>query len=216
MNKLLAAGCSITHGLETVSNGYDMANTEFSYAKYLAEYYQAEYCNVAYPGASNEMIFHRTVEHLTTQHYTHCVVGWTSLHREAWEKDNVVWTFNLNYGQCSDNNVVELPFIKRHPIANLSANRKELVSQVLQFWETINIKLLNDSLNQKIKHYRTTIQLLCQTKNIKLIELSVVDNDQDDLFNLKNIGTWFNTVRHPTRDEHKIFYQNLINYYETI
>jgi hypothetical protein len=209
-NKLLATGCSITHGLETVVNNYDLANIEFSYAKYLADHYQAEYCNVAYPGASNEMIFHRTVEHLTTQHYTHCVVGWTSLHREAWEKDNVVWTFNVNYGQCNDNNIVEQPFVKRHPIAKLLANRTELVKQVQQFWEVINIKLLNDFPEQKLNHYRSLVQLLCQTKNIKLIELSVLLNGQVNLFNLNYNGRG----HHPNCEEHKKIYQDIINYYE--
>ena len=207
-NRLLASGCSITHGLETVTDGYDPANIEFSYAKYLADHYQADYDNVAYPGASNEMIFHRTVEHLTTHHYTHCVVGWTSLHREAWEKDNIVWTFNANYGQCVDNNITAQPFVKKHPIANLLANRTELVKQVKRFWESVDIKLLNDFPEQKLKHYRSLLQLLCASKNIKLIELSALSNGQQDLLSLDNIG------RHPNRDEHKKIYQDIINYYE--
>lgn len=216
MNKLLAVGCSITHGLETVSTNYDVANTEFSYARYLADYYQAEYFNIAYPGASNEMIFHRIVEHLPTQPYTHLVVGWTGLHREAWEKNNVTWTFNLNYGQCTDNNISELPFIKRHPIAHLCSNRKELVKQVQQFWEVVKIKLLNDSQEQKLTHYRSIVQMLCQHHNIQLLEISVLPNEQHDLFSVTNIGDWFQTGRHPTQSEHKLIYQHIVSHNEKI
>jgi hypothetical protein len=199
-----------------VTNGYDPANIEFSYAKYLADHYQADYDNVAYPGASNEMIFHRTVEHLTTHHYTHCVIGWTSLHREAWEKNNVVWAFNLNYGQCQDNNITELPFIKRHPIANLCSNRKELVKQVQNFWEVVRIKLFNDALEQKLTHYRSIIQLICQYKNIKLIEIGVLQNEQSDLLSVTAVGQWATKSRHPDRDDHKKIYQHIVDYYEKI
>lgn len=204
MNKLLAVGCSITHGAETVSDSYDIADTEFSYAKHLADYYQAEYHNVAYPGASNEIIFHRTVESLTTQPYTHCVIGWTSLHREAWEKDNVVWTFSANYGRCNDNNAIAQSFVKKHPVASLTSNRVELVNQVQQFWETLHIKLLNDFPEQKLTHYRSMVQLLCKTNNIKLIEISVFPTGQVDLFNLPYLG------RHSNREEHKKIYQDII------
>lgn len=212
MNKLLAGGCSITHGLETVSQGYDVANTEFSYARYLADHYQAEYCNVAYPGASNELIFHRLVSQLLANDYTHCVVGWTGLHRESWEKDNVVWRFSLNYGECTDNNVAELPFIKRHPTAALRANQKSAVGDVLRFWETIKIKLLNDSQEQKLTHYRSIIQLVCNQKGIELIELSAIVNDQPDLLNLETVGSWKAQKRHPSREEHINIYNAIISH----
>jgi len=211
MNKLLASGCSITHGLKTASNGYDINNTQHSYARLLADWLDVGYVNVAYPGASNELIFHRTVNQLINHHdYTHCVIGWTSLHRESWEKQNVVWSFNARYGQCSDNNINELPYIKKHPIAHICANRKELVKDVLRYWEACKIKLLNDSLEQKLDHYRTAIELICDQKNVSLIEVSALPNDVS-VFKLYSVGTWLHESRHPTINEHQLIFQQLMD-----
>jgi hypothetical protein len=215
MNKLLAVGCSITHGSDTVLDRYDPANVEFSYAKHLADHYQAAYCNRAYPGASNELIFHRAVEELTTGNYTHCVVGWTSLHREAWEKDNMIWAFNHNYGQCTDNSIAELPFVKRHRLAHISSNRRELVSEVLRYWESLKIKLFNDCVEQKLTHYRTLLKLLCDQQKVKLIDISVLPNDQLN-FGVYDVGIWLEQSRHPTVEEHELIFQHILNNYENI
>ena len=58
--KLLANGCSLTHGQELVTDGYDPANTEFCYAKILADQFSMSYENIALPGISNKHIVEST------------------------------------------------------------------------------------------------------------------------------------------------------------
>lgn len=188
MNKLLASGCSITHGLGTVSNYYDLANIEFSYAKIVADSISAEYVNVAHPGASNEFIFHKTVGQLLKNEFTHCLIGWTSMYREAWEKDDIIWTFNLNYGSCRDYNSKESLFIKQHPVAKIHSNIKNNLNDVLRYWEVFTRKILTDNLDEKLQHYRDTIKFICNIKNIHLVEISALQNSAVDLELLENFS----------------------------
>jgi hypothetical protein len=210
--KLLVAGCSITHGLETVHHWFSQENIQNSYGKFIADHLQADYVNIAYPGASNEMIFHRIVNALTTNDYTDCIIGWTSLHREAWENNNMTWTFNFNYGAFTDNNIDEMPFIKNHRLAKITSNVKEKLNDVYNYYNTLRVKLLTDNLENKFKNYRLLIQKLCVSKNIDLKEFTVTE----EIDNLTKItGRWLLQGRHPNKQEHQQISKFLIsNFYE--
>lgn len=205
--KLLVAGCSITHGHETVVGNYDIRNTQYSYAKYVADHLGAEYQNVSYPGASNEFIFHRAMEELASGNYTDCLVAWTSLHRDAWEKDSLKWTFNLNYGACTDISSTELPFVKTHKIAKFHSNVRERLNEVVSYWDTLRIRVLNDDLEKKLKHYRLAIKSVCDTKNVRLVEINALPNSEV-LYTLS--GSWLNRGVHPTKAEHRAMAEKLI------
>ena len=67
--KLLANGCSMTHGQELVTNGYDPANTEKCYAKKIFDEFDdtfEHYHNIALPGVSNAHIVESTLDFLLT------------------------------------------------------------------------------------------------------------------------------------------------------
>lgn len=214
MNKLLATGCSFAHASETVSNNYDLQNINFSYARYVADHLNAEYTNLAYPGASNEFIFHRTISAITTNDYTHCLVSWTSLYRESWEKDGVIWQFNLNYGNCIDSKSSELPFIKRHKISNLQSNVRENLAAVVRYWPEFRRKILTDDLELKLKNYRKTIQAICQINNVHLIEINALENSETDLDCIANMNDiYYKSKIHPTIQQHKLIAERIIQKY---
>ena len=65
--KLLANGCSMTHGQELVTDGYDLANTELCYAKILADQFDMSYENIALPIGNNQTISQPYIVALMTQ-----------------------------------------------------------------------------------------------------------------------------------------------------
>lgn len=214
MNKLLATGCSFAHASETVSDGYDIRNINYSYAKIIADHLNAEYTNLAYPGASNEFIFHRTVSAITNFEYTHCLVSWTALYRESWEKDSIIWQFNLNYGNCINTKSNELPFIKKHKIANLQSNIKENLADVVRYWPEFRRKILNDDLERKLKNYRVTIQAICKIKNIHLLEINALENSETKIDCIANMNDIYKkSKKHPTIQEHKLIAEKIIKKY---
>lgn len=213
MNKFLVSGCSFTHALETASISYDIKNINYSYAKFIADHLHAEYTNVAYPGASNELIFHRTITEITQHDYTHCLVAWTSLHREAWEKDDVVWAFNLKYGNCTDNKSDEKPFIKKYLNVYLQSNIKENLEAVVRYWKVFAHKTLNDELDKKLNNYRKAIQTICQIKNIHLVEINSLNNSESSLECIQNMDVYKTKGTHPTIQEHKLIGERIIKTY---
>lgn len=209
--RLLVGGCSITHGHGTVTEGWDPANVNFSYGKYIADYLHADYDNVAYPGASNEFIFHRLIDKLTTEEYTDCLVGWTSLNRDAWEKESVTWAFNPRYGACVDTGSSELPFVKKHPLANIHSNVKDKLNDVHTYWQSFIIRSLSDDLIKKHRHYRMALKTICASKNINLVEVNALPN-KEDLYTLQIDAT---QGRHPNKEEHKLIAEQVIaNFYQ--
>jgi len=54
------------------------------------------------------------------------------------------------------------------------------------------------------------LESICKIKNIKLIQLSWVDD-----LNIRSIGTWLKESRHPNAEEHKQIAELIYkNYYE--
>ena len=98
--KLLANGCSMTHGQELVTDGYDPANTELCYAKKVFDEYEIfeEYVNVALPGISNAHIVESTIDYLITNDpgNTFVLIGWTSPIRYSFTHNDHYIRFNIH------------------------------------------------------------------------------------------------------------------------
>ena len=98
--KLLANGCSMTHGQELVTNGYDLANTELCYAKILFDQYNimTEYDNIALPGISNKHIVESTLDYLIANDpgNTFVLIGWTSPIRYCFTHNDHYVRFNIH------------------------------------------------------------------------------------------------------------------------
>lgn len=96
--KLLANGCSMTHGQELVTDSYNPANTELCYAKILADQFDMSYDNIALPGISNKHIVESTLDYLITKGYedTFVLIGWTSPIRYCFTHNNYYVRFNIH------------------------------------------------------------------------------------------------------------------------
>ena len=99
--KLLANGCSMTHGQELVTDGYDPANTEKCYAKKIFDEFDdvfEHYINIALPGVSNQHIVESTLDYLITHDpgNTFVIIGWTSPIRYTFTHNDHYIRFNIH------------------------------------------------------------------------------------------------------------------------
>ena len=98
--KLLANGCSMTHGQELVTDGYDPANTQLCYAKKIFDEEEIfeEYVNIAMPGISNSHIVASTIDYLITNDpgNTFVLIGWTSPIRYSFTHNDHYIRFNIH------------------------------------------------------------------------------------------------------------------------
>jgi len=98
--KLLANGCSMTHGQELVTDGYDPANTQLCYAKKIFDEEEIfeQYVNIAMPGISNAHIVESTIDYLITNDpgNTFVVIGWTSPIRYSFTHNDHYIRFNIH------------------------------------------------------------------------------------------------------------------------
>ena len=83
--KLIAAGCSITHGAELDHPFMSKENTQQSYPALLARNLNLKCVNVALSGASNDYIFHTAVEEIEKHDdVSVLLVCWTHSPRLTW------------------------------------------------------------------------------------------------------------------------------------
>jgi hypothetical protein len=196
----------MTHGTETFSGRYHEKNTEYSYARHVADHLEVEHKNVAFPGASNEMIFHRTITELYNPDITHCLIGWTADGREAFERGPRHWTFNLGHGTYTntdiDNNDKFSKSSNEH--ASFHADEEEFLKGVEDYWGAMIVKFVNEDYNSKLKHYRDLIKTVCKLKNVHLVEIRALVSSQatQELMKLP-VGEWVEEGRHPNKEEHK-------------
>lgn len=98
--KLLANGCSMTHGQELVTDGYDVENTKLCYAHKIFENYNMfdDYVNIAMPGVDNQHIVESTLDYLITQDpgNTFVLIGWSSPIRHTFTHNGHYIRFNIH------------------------------------------------------------------------------------------------------------------------
>jgi len=169
---MLAAGCSIAHGQGTIIDQYDRNNYSYSYPNLIAKLLSVDCDNFSIPSASNELIFHSIIENLYFKNYTHCLVAWTSLGRDAWSNGNEIWCANLHHA-CYLNldKPVDL-FVKDTAVSNDPV----MLQNLLKYHETLSIKLASDDQIRKLRHYSLLIAEICKIKNINLVQVSSLPN----------------------------------------
>ena len=98
--KLLANGCSMTHGQELVTDGYDPENTKLCYAYKIYQNYDMfdDYVNIAMPGVSNQHIVESTMDYLLTNgaDNTFVLIGWSSPIRYSFTHNDHYIRFNIH------------------------------------------------------------------------------------------------------------------------
>ena len=175
---MLAAGCSFAHGQGTEVDHYDQNNFQYSFPNLIAKKLDITCDNFSIPSASNELIFHNLIENLHKKNYTHCLVAWTTLAREAWSNKNEVWCANI------------------HHATYLNLNKK------IDLF--VNNKVVSDDYHKKLKHYIFLLDQCCNIKNIKLVQVSSLPNGADVyLINQTYANLIDNNWTHPNKIAHQ-------------
>jgi hypothetical protein len=169
---MLTAGCSIAHGQGTIIDQYDKNNYRYSYPNLIAQLLGINCDNFSIPAASNEFIFHSIIENLYFKNYTHCLVAWTALGRDAWSSGNEIWCANLHHAAYLNlDKPIDL-FVEDKAVSNDPI----MLQKLLKYHEALPIKLASDDQLRKLKHYSSLITEICRVKNINLVQVSSLTN----------------------------------------
>jgi hypothetical protein len=81
VTKLVIIGDSFCHGVGTESPFRDERNTHWSFGRYLADYYELDYVNLAQPGISIARTVELAVDYLSGNTDAYVIAGWTNPRR---------------------------------------------------------------------------------------------------------------------------------------
>jgi hypothetical protein len=218
---ILAFGCSITHGADLVYPNQHKDNVKYSYPNLIADALGVECKNLAVCGASNEAIFHKTLDVLKTSSpkLTAVIVGWTSDVREYWQADSREWFFIPSW--CATKKIgVELKYFKDYTDSDINLHPRLCADeeQYLEPLATMYDYLMRYKFDQeeyKIKKYNYILSIrdYCRLHNVKLIETCCLSNIPG-IINLDEFGTWRQGLGHPTQEDHKQIAQQILLKYE--
>lgn len=199
---MLVMGCSIAHGQGTVVDHYNKNNCQYSYPNLIAQKLNLLCDNFSIPAASNELIFHSLIENLFNKEYTHCLVAWTSLGRDAWSNGNEIWCANLHHAAYLNlDKPIDL-FVKEHAVSNDPV----MLEKLLKYQKTLSIKLASDNQLIKLKHYSSLITEICKIKNINLVQVSSLPNNLlIHLISQSLLSLSDKTSTHPNKIAHQIW-----------
>jgi len=220
---ILAFGCSVAHGAETVDPGNHLDNIPFSYPGLVAKHLGVECINHAFCGNSNENIFHGAMEYIPkVGKISALIVGWTSTERETWHCDGRTWQFIPSW--CSSRKSIWKQFAyykegtRSVEAPQQCADEEQHIKTLSEFYSLLlRYKFDHDEYNKKRNHYRSALQAYCATRNIRLIETCWYE-PMKDAVDLGKIGAWYpwtsETSRHPNREEHQLFADKIIEHYK--
>lgn len=81
VSRLVVIGDSFCHGIGTESSFKDKRNTHWSFGRYLADYLELDYVNLAQPGISIARSIELAVDYLSHNSDCHVIAGWTNPQR---------------------------------------------------------------------------------------------------------------------------------------
>lgn len=218
-DRMLAVGCSLTHGQGNVAEYYHLGNIPNSFPNLIADRLGIACNNISWPGASNEMIFHRTVAELTTNIYSHCLVGWTSPGRNGWENSDEVYTFNVNYGKYEHKGTpLDDVFVSDRNNIKCVTNIEDKLPEVEKLQQALIVKAITDDENSKLKDYQISIRSICRDKNIHLVEINAMENDPDSELYQLDPKLFYNPLgadRHPPTSSYQFWAKDIFEkFYE--
>ena len=213
---LLVGGCSFTHGCETYNGFMHSKNVENSYSHHLAKQLDVDLINLALSGASNDYIFFSLASQLRKRDPSqiHSVIAaWTNVNRLTWRCQDRYWLYNAPWSTTSRSLAHDqLEFsdwgknIEKGGVwFNVDDNQYlDSLMDTHKFFID-NYLCDTDELNEKLFSYSESLRAMCQTRNIKLIELQVYGISSE--FSGYRIKTPHN--KHPTAQEHEKIAQEL-------
>ena len=208
--KLLVSGCSMTHGAELYNNFMHPNNVKLSYSQHIADALGIENLNVALSASSNEYIFHSLIENILAHDDIHSViVMWTTTGRKYWKCNNRHYFVNGNFASSMVDPVNFEMHDKESNGVWITGDSDDIVNQLSQhlpFFITNYYDHYEEY--RKLQHYSESLKALCDTKNLKLIELNFLTVDTV-------CPGVLDKQRHPDAIEHKMIAEYILNtYYE--
>lgn len=220
---ILAFGCSILHGSELVTGHQNPENTKYSYAQIIADHLGKECINYGVCGISNEGIFHNFFNYINRHSDVDTViVSWTSIIREYWECDGRKWFLIPSW--CStmadlyDPNLIIKDYTNSDKNANprICADDKEYLNLIEEQYKFLMKYKFDDyQYSKKMHNYIEAVRNYCTLNNIKLLETCAMWGQKNPIVkvNLDLIGGWWARGNHPTREEHMLIANHIIEYY---
>jgi hypothetical protein len=220
---ILAFGCSVAHGIDTVTTGNSEENLECSYPNLVAKHLKIECESWAFAGNSNENIFHQFMEHVpkVKKDITAIIVGWTSPVREVWTCEGRTWQFIPSW--CASSLDVMKPYTKFKNYDNWSNLQPSICTddpETIYPMEILYKFLFKNKFDEIEYHkkryaYITAIRTYCEMHKIKLIETTWdLNGIQGVDINIGDISSWVSEGRHPTKEEHKTIANMIIGHYK--
>ena len=218
---LLVSGCSVTHGCEIYNSFMHPKNVQGSYSQVIADELNLNLKNVALSGGSNDWIFLSLIEQLRKLDNIHSViVAWTGLSRFTWVHKERFWMMNGPWATS----------IKRTLSENMEfSDWTQNIEEAGVWFQTDNANYLETlkthhrlfvenylddfkGLTEKLISYSVALRAVCESKNIKLVELATFnDATIPNAYYFSSKEKWRTGKHHPTAEEHKLIAKEILN-----
>lgn len=218
---LLVSGCSVTHGCEIYNSFMHPKNVEGSYSQIIADELNLDLKNVALSGGSNDWIFLSLIEQLRKLDNIHSIiVAWTGLGRFTWTHKERFWMMNgpwatsikrtlpgnmefSDWTQNIEENGVWFNTDDANCLEALKTHHRLFVENYLDDFKGLREKLIS---------YSVALRAVCESKNIKLIELATFrDAVIPNAYYFSSKEKWRAGKHHPTAEEHKQIAKEILN-----
>lgn len=217
VTKLVIVGDSFCHGVGTESPFRDKQNTHWSFGRYLADYYELDYVNLAEPGISIARTAELAVDYLEYNTDSMVIAGWTHPRRIGLYSNHSMLQILPSYallGNTADTDV----WTKEESGVKFITDKNN--SQYLDTLSQLHkITVNNDFFEGTDNTGKVAVKMFrawCASQNIQLMDFNVFPK-----YNLLtapahdiNFGIVMPTIdRHPTREEQQKFAELWISKY---
>jgi hypothetical protein len=196
-------------------------NVKGSYSQIIADELNLDLKNVALSGGSNDWIFLSLIEQLRKINNIHSViVAWTGLSRFTWTYKERFWMMNGPWATS----------IKRTTPSNMEfSDWAQNVEQDGVWFNTDDVNCLEalkmhhrlfvenylddfKGLREKLLSYSVALNAVCESKNIKLVELAAFNDAAiPGTYYFSSKEKWRAGKHHPTAEEHRLIAKEILN-----
>lgn len=209
VSRLVVIGDSFCHGVGTVSPFRDPLNTHWSFGRYLADYLELDYVNLAEPGISIARSIELAVDYLTSNPDSRVIAGWTNPRRIGMYSKNSMLQILPSYALLGDSAETDVFVTEADGVRFVtnSANQQHLA----MLPELHRVIVENDFFDGQDLTAKTSTRMFrawCKAHNIVQQDFNVFPGYSVTTYPTLDIN--FSNVmptvdRHPTRDEQQRF-----------
>jgi hypothetical protein len=205
VKQLVILGDSFCHGIGTVTPFKNKENTEYAFGKYIADYYNLKYVNLAEPGISILRTIELGYQYLlkNSLQVDKVIIGWTNVSRFGIYSDHSVLQVLPEFiwlGDTSDSDV----FVKYNNTTKFVTNKQnEKYLKILPDLHKLMVE--NDFFDQEANchMYIDLFKTWLKDNNILYYDFSVFGNISNTRLTASFQQVMLPT-RHPTKEEQKL------------